>query len=68
MKRWLLKAMVAGIFLIGVMGAVARAQDGGNEGCSDATLRGTMPLRCPGQSGCTIPRAFLRQYNAMESP
>jgi len=34
------KAMVAGMFLMGVMGAVARAQDGGNEGCSDATLKG----------------------------
>src|SRR5271157_3569709 len=34
------KAMVAGLFLMGVMGAVARAQDGGNEGCSDATLKG----------------------------
>jgi len=32
--------MVAGMFLMGVMGAVARAQDGGNEGCSDATLKG----------------------------
>lgn len=28
------------MFLMGVMGAVARAQDGGNEGCSNATLKG----------------------------
>jgi hypothetical protein len=40
MKRLGWKAMVAGMFLMGVMGAVARAQDGGNEGCSDATLKG----------------------------
>jgi len=40
MKGFAWKAMVAGIFLMGVMGAVARAQDGGNEGCSDATLKG----------------------------
>src|SRR5271167_3716954 len=40
MKGLVWKAMVAGMFLMGVMGAVARAQDGGNEGCSDATLNG----------------------------
>jgi hypothetical protein len=59
MKRWLLKAMVAGIFLIGVMGAVARAQDGGNEGCSDATLRGDYAFTVSGTIWVYDPQGVL---------
>jgi hypothetical protein len=38
MKRWIWRATAAGVFVMGLMAAGARAED--NDGCSDATLNG----------------------------
>ncbi len=59
MKLWLCKTMVAGLFLMGVMGAVARAQDGGNEGCSDATLKGDYAFTVSGTIWVTDAQGIL---------
>ena len=47
MKYSVLKATVAGLFVLGVMGGVLRAQD--NDGCSNSTLKGDYAFTVSGQ-------------------
>jgi hypothetical protein len=60
MKYSLLRAVVAGVFLVGAMSAAVRAQDNDNDGCSDSTLRGDYvftvsgEIFMPGPGGTTI--------------
>lgn len=51
--------MVAGLFLMGMMGAVARAQGSDNDGCSDATLKGDYAFTVSGTIWVTDAQGIL---------
>lgn len=55
MKGFVWKVMVAGIFLNGFVGSLARAQSGENDGCNDATLKGDYAFTVSGQIFLTDP-------------
>jgi hypothetical protein len=55
MKRWTWKAMVAGLFLMAFTSIGAKAQDGGDRGCSDSTLRGDYAFTVSGTIWVTDP-------------
>jgi hypothetical protein len=59
MRFRLWKAIVAGIFLMGLMGPGVRAQDGGDEGCRDATLRGDYAFTVSGTIWVTDPSGAM---------